>query len=36
MGIGNFLIQKLRGQRETEKICFVGDVEILDMGGGNA
>ena len=36
MGMGNFLVQKPRGQRGIKKICFVGDVEVLDMGRGNA
>ena len=35
MGIGKFLTQKPKGQRRREKIRFVGDVDILDMGGGN-
>ena len=35
MGMGNFLIQKPKGQRKIKKICFAGDVEVLDMGGGN-
>ena len=35
-GNGKFLIQKPKGQREIRKICFVGDAEVLDMGGGNA
>ena len=33
--MGNFLTQKPKGQRKIEKIGFVGDVEVLDMGGGN-
>ena len=36
MGMGDFLIQKPKGQRKIEKICFVGDVEVLEIGGGNA
>ena len=36
MGMGNCLIQRPKGQREIEKICFVWDVVVLDMGGGNA
>ena len=36
MGMGNFLKQKPKGQRKAKKICFVGDGEVLDMGGGNA
>ena len=35
MGMGKFLTQKPKGQRKTEKIGFVGDVEALYMGGGN-
>ena len=35
-GNGKFLIQKPKGQREIKKICFVGDVEVLGMGEGNA
>ena len=36
MEMGNFLIQKAKGHRKIKKICFVGDAEVLDMGGGNA
>ena len=35
MGMGKFLTQKPKGQRRREKIGLVGDVEVLDMGGGN-
>ena len=35
MGIEKFLTQKPKGQIRIEKIGFVGDVEVLDMGGGN-
>ena len=36
MGMVNFLVQKIKNQRKTRKICTVGDVEELDMGGENA
>ena len=36
MGMGDFLIQNPNGQRKIEKICIVGDAEVLDMGRGNA
>ena len=34
-GNGRFPNTKPKGQRKIEKICFVGDLEVLDMGGGN-
>ena len=36
MEMGNFLVQKPKGQRKIRKICAVGDVEELEMGRGNA
>ena len=36
MGMGNFLIEKPKGQRDIENISFVWDVEVLDMDRGNA
>ena len=35
MGMGKLLTQKPKSQRRIEKIGFVGDVEVLDIGGGN-
>ena len=35
MEMGNFLVQKPKGQRKIGKICAVGDVEELDMGREN-
>ena len=35
MGMGKFLTQEPKGPSKIEKIGFVGDVEVLDMGGGN-
>ena len=36
MGMENFLVQRPKDQRKIGKICAVGDVEELDMGGENA
>ena len=34
-GNGKIPNMKVKGLRKIEKIGFVGDVEVLDMGGGN-
>ena len=36
MGMGKQQIQKPKDQRKIAKVWLVGDVEVLNMGGGNA
>ena len=35
MGMGEFLTLEPKGLSKIEKIGFVGDVEVMDMGGEN-
>ena len=33
VGVENLLILEPKGQKRIERTCFVGDVEVPDMGG---